>query len=254
MSSELTFGQRLKRFLVSLLVLSLLAGVGVLLSQLNVRTFWLEIADGRLVVRKGLLLPFGSEPWRPSDAYQADAYAPLELEGTTPTQVLGVRYTDRDELDRAMFQVIEGLARSRVLSDDPRLLDRGLYFLRRAERLAGLTEEQRLSMNQMRADASFYLARSRIEDAQRTLADGLSQLKLSATSTNRHARTASQMLLVVEPAAKHLDEALRQALAGLSAPPSAGEAPLNPPLGAPSGPLGTAPAAPAVDAGAQGTP
>lgn len=217
-----SFGARaarfFKRLVITVLVLGLAGASAYLASMLNNRTFSLEIHDGKLVVMKGLMMPTGSEPWKPGDAVLADAYAPLELEGTSPMGVVGMKFTERDELDRALWSVIEGLARFRVNSDDPGQLDRGLYYLRRGDRLTGLTNEQKLSLTQLKADVAYYTARARLEDAQKQIEEALVQLKLASQAQNRHARSASQMLTEVEPSAKALSESLRKAVHTLSAP------------------------------------
>jgi hypothetical protein len=207
------------RMLVTLLVLALIAAVGFLMSQLNARTYSLEVSEGKLWVKKGRMMPYGSQPFRSSDPALVDAYAPLELHGFNPGTLTEQRFTEREELDRALFQLVEQLARPRILSDDPKTLEEGLTYLRRAEKLQGITEEQRRTLKQMQADVAYYQARARFEDARRLLAEALTQLKLAATSENRHARSANQMITEVEPLANQLTEALRKSVYSLSAPP-----------------------------------
>jgi hypothetical protein len=243
-----SFGSRVatafKRLLITLVVLGL-AGVTVfLLSQENARTFTVEVRDGKLVVLKGRMMPMGADPWRPPPEL-VDTYAPLDLKSTQPYGVLNTKFTDRDELDRALFAVLEGLAKPRVASDNPDELNDGLYYLRRADRLSGLTEEQKISLKTMKSDVAFYSARMKLEDAQKQIEEALTQLKISTESNNRHSRSAYQMLTAVEPQSKVMVETLRKAVNGLSAP--AGQTPLEtgtpPPAPAPSpAPSGSAPA------------
>ncbi len=207
-----------KRLIVTSIVIGLAAATVLLLSQINAKTFMLETREGKLVVLKGRLMPMGFEPWQPADTALADAYAPIEFEGTAPIGVIDVKYEDRDSLDRALFSVLEGLARPRVNSDEPKLLEQGLYFLRRAEKLSGLTEEQGLTLKQMRSDVAFYTARKRLEDGQKQIEEALAQLKLASTVESRHSRAANQMISAIEPEAKALAEALRRAVNTLSAP------------------------------------
>ncbi len=220
--SQTSFGSRVltffKRLIVTTLVVGLAGATVFLLSQINAKTFTLENRDGKLVVLKGRMLPMGADPWQPADAALADAYAPIELEGTSPMGVINVKYEDRDSLDRALFSVLEGMARPRVNSEEPKLLDQGLYYLRRAEKLSGLTDEQRLTLKQMRSDVAFYTARKRLEDGQRQIEEALAQLKLASGVESRHSRAANQMISAVEPEAKALAEALRKAVNTLSAP------------------------------------
>jgi hypothetical protein len=232
------FGRRatsaFTRLLVTVLILGLGGAVAFLLSQLNARTFTLAQENGQLVVMKGRMLPTGAAPYRPGDARLADAYAPLPVEGRDVSALVEQRFTERDELDRALFPVLEGLARPRVQSDDPAVLEKGLYFLRRAELLSGLTEEQRRTLETMKADVAFFQARQKLEQARRDVTEALTQLKLASESRNRNTQRANQMLTEVGPAAQALEKALRAVDASLAEP---GSSP------APSG-TGTPPPAP----------
>lgn len=208
-----SFGARLARALKNLVVSALLLGLAgaalYALSMVNVRTFSLEVRAGQLVVMKGRLMPWGFEPWSPGDPLLAETYAPLDLEGNTALAAVGVTYGDRDELDRALFQVVELLARPRLASSDARELERGLALVRRAERLNGLTDAQRTSLKKMQADVAFFLARTRLDDARRQLEDALAQLKLAAESDTKNRAQATLMLLAVEPQVKLLSSTLR---------------------------------------------
>ncbi|HZH15848.1 MAG TPA: IF-2 protein [Archangium sp.] len=235
------FGRRatsaFTRLLVTLLILGLGGAVGFLLSQLNARTFTLAQESGHLVVMKGRMLPTGAVPYRPGDARLADAYAPIPLEGRDVSSLMEQRFTERDELDRALFPVLEGLARPRVQSDEPAVLEKGLYYLRRAELLSGLSEEQRRTLETMKADVAFFQARQKLEQARRDVTEALTQLKLAAESRNRNTQRANQLLTAVGPAAQALEKALRAVDASLAEPgasPAPAETALPPP--APEGP------------------
>jgi hypothetical protein len=224
-NSQPSFGARLLRALRNMLIFGvLLAAAGAALaslSMLNARTFSLEVRDGKLVVLKGRLMPMGFEPWQPTDPGQADAYAPLDLQGNTALAVVGQRFADRDELDRAFFGVIELLARPRTQSESPKDLELGSAYVRRAEHLTGLTDEQKATLKHLHADVAFYLARNGLDDARKQLDEALAQLKLASDVDAKHAREANQMLLAVEPQVKTLSDALRAAVHSLSAPPPA---------------------------------
>ncbi|HYO52826.1 MAG TPA: IF-2 protein [Archangium sp.] len=231
-----SFGRRatsaFTRLLVTLLILGLGGAVAFLLSQLNARTFTLTQENGQLVVMKGRMLPTGAVPYRPGDARLADAYAPIPLEGRDVSSLVEQKFTERDELDRALFPVLEGLARPKVQSDDPALLEKGLYYLRRVELLSGLTEEQRRTLETMKADVAFFQARQKLEEARRDVTEALTQLKLAAESRNRNTQRANQMLTEVGPAAQALEKALRAVDASLAEPgssPAPTETPVVPP-------------------------
>lgn len=231
-----TFGSRAKRtftrLITALIVLGLAGLAAVLLSRLNARTYSLEVREGQLVVMKGRNLPMGAVPFRPSDPQLLDAYAPIPLEGQDASSLVSQSFSDRDDLDRALFSLLERLAAPRIASDDPKALEQGLLYVRRAEKLSGITEGQRQTLKAMLAEVSFYIARTRLDDARRLVSEALHQLKLAAESDNRHARAANQMLTEVEPHAKALEVSLRTAVHSLSQPAPATPGPS--PAGQPS--------------------
>ncbi len=239
-----TFGQRaghaLRRLLVTLLVLALAAIVCVLLARDNARTFSLKMEEGKLVVQKGRLLPWGSAPYRPADPALADVYAPVDLGGVSPGTAETERFEDRDELDRALFRILEQAARPKLLSEDTQVVASGMALLHRMGRLQGATDEQRRTLRALELDVAYDQARIRFEDARRAVAEGLSQLRIAADSPTRRARAAHAMLVKVEPAASALEDVLRQVVVTLADTPSG---PV-PPAPAPT------PAAAAPDAGA----
>lgn len=213
MSTETSFGRRLARAFRNLVIFTLIAGCAgaalYALSIVNSKTFSLEVQSGQLVVMKGKLMPTGAEPWLPSEPSLIDAYAPIELEGNVALTVTNKKFDDRDQLDRAMFQVLEMLARPRLASEDPKDLEKGLAFVRRAEKLQGLTDDQRASLKKMQTDVAYFLARVRLDDARRQLEEALSQLKIAAESDSKTRAQASLMLLAVEPQVKLLSTTLR---------------------------------------------
>jgi hypothetical protein len=221
-ASRQSFGHRatrvFTRLLVTLLVLGMGGAVVFLLSQLNARTFTLEQQSEHLVVMKGRMLPVGAVPYRPSDVRLAETYAPLPLEGQDASHLLTQRFTDRDELDRALFPLLEALARPRIASDEPERVERGVYYLRRAERLGGLSVEQHAALKGMMAEVAYYQARQKLDEARRLIVEAQAQLKLASESDNRHSRTAAQMLSKVTEPAHRLEQALREAVQVLSAP------------------------------------
>jgi hypothetical protein len=234
------FGHRAKRTFTRLMVAALLLAMGgavlFLLSQLNARTFTLDLSNGQLVVMKGRMLPAGAVPYRPGDAALADTYAPIPVEGQDVSTLLTQRFGEREELDRALFQLLEALARPRIASDEPERIERGVYYLRRAERFSGLSQEQRTTLKGLQAEVAYYQARQKLEDARKLIAEALGQLRLAAESNNRHSRNANQMLTVVSPPTVALEAALRAAVHTLSAPRTKEEPPAPTPAAPPQAP------------------
>ncbi len=214
-TQQQSFGRRatqaFTRLIIVLVILALGGAVVFLLSQLNARTYSLVLENGELVVMKGRMLPTGAARYRPGEARLADAYSPIPVEGRDVSTLVQQRFPDREELDRALFPMLESLARPRIESDDPKRLERGLYFLRRAELLSGLTEEQHRMLESMKAEVAFYQARMKLEGVRRDVAEALGQLRLAAEGRTRHTQRAREVLSVVGPAASALEQALRMA-------------------------------------------
>ena len=221
-------GRAFTRLVVTLIVFALLGAVGFLLAQLNARTFTLQQQDGKLLVMKGRMLPVGSDPYRPSDPAVAAAYAPIDLLGGSPAGLDGARFDERDAMDRALFQLLEGLARPRLVSDDPAVLSQGLVALGRMQKLAGITDEQRKTLRSLEAEVAFFQARTRLDQARRDIAEAVTQLRLAADSGGRHARAAHRMLGAVEPPTAALEEALRRAVYTLDSDAADGSTPAVP--------------------------
>lgn len=239
-------GRAFTRLVVTLLVFALLGAVGFLLSQLNARTFTVQQTDGKLIILKGRMLPLGADPYRPSEPALAAAYAPFDLMGGSAAGLDGAKFEERDALDRALFGFLEGLARPRLVSDDPAVLSQGLAALGRMQKLGGISDEQRKTLKSLESEVAFFQARTKLDQARRDIADAVTQLRLAADSGGRHARPAHRMLAAVEPSAAALEEALRRAVYTLDSdvpePPRPGSTP-----SAVSGP-----AAPSTRAGQDG--
>jgi hypothetical protein len=188
-------------------------------SLLNARTWGLELAGGQLIVTRGKMLPIGTEAFEPGDPLLAEAYSPLNLNGNTALAAIGQRYHERDELDRALFSVIELLAKPRIASDLKGDLDVGVALVKRAGALRGLSEQQRATLGILRGEVAYFLAKQRIDEARIQLDDALQQLRVAANADSRHKKDATQMLLAVEPQVRSLSDTLRAAVQGLPPPP-----------------------------------
>jgi len=192
-----------------------------LLSERNSQTFSLHVVEDTLVIHKGKFLPKGSKPWNPEN----QAYAPVALEGFWPAQVETVQYKNILELDKALFDILETLARPRILSEEATRQERGLYYLNRAERLKGISDEQQALLKTLRAEAAFFLARTRLAQAKLFLQETVEQFRLATQIPNKNTPLAGHALLALEPALKLLHLAIEQALLGTGELPPAEEAP-----------------------------
>ncbi|HTN50911.1 MAG TPA: hypothetical protein VML50_00805 [Anaeromyxobacter sp.] len=191
-------------------IAGLLALVAWLASERNARTWYLVPDEGRLVVMKGMLLPYGRQAFKPSDPTQAQAYAPLVF---PPGKALPEErsFEERSMLDQALYDLLAGWAREDVQSGDPARMERGLGFLARAERLAGISPAQRDDLTALRAESGYQEARRLLDRAAGELREAAEKLRLTAASRSPHAVDAQALLHPVEGAVEQAAAAARAA-------------------------------------------
>lgn len=148
------------RMLVTLLVVGLAGAVGYLAADVNHGRYRLVSADGRLAVERGRFFPFGFETYVPEVVALREAYAPLPLpQGAgAPADVV---YSERADLDRAIFGLLAGWSRERMPSTDSGTLGLASEYLARAELLPALSEEQRAELHGLRGQLAYRHALAR---------------------------------------------------------------------------------------------
>ena len=208
------------KFLAVVVILALAGAVVWLLTERNARTWYLVPDEGRLVIMHGTSLPFGRETYTPQESGLAEAYVPLvPPPGTTlpPEQ----RFEERALLDQALFAELQGWAQADVASGSKERLARGLDYLKRAERLPGLSAAQREELAALRAESGFFEAQGLLERAAVDLRDAADRLRAASSSRSRHAGDARLLLRDVEPAVDAVLSALRAGGPGRVSPPPA---------------------------------
>ena len=167
----------------------------------------------------------------------AQAYEPI-VAAAGQAAPGGARFDEREPARPGLYDLISGWARDEIASGDPARLERGLGYLSRAERLAGLSPAQREDLSALRAESGYYEAQRLLERAVGELRDAAEKLRHAAGSRSAHANDARALLHDVEPALDAAAVALRNA-GGARRPRPAPE-----PAGQPA-PQGTPPAQPA---------
>lgn len=228
-----TAGSAVKGLLAWLLVLGLLAAVLYLVSERNSRLWVLAPEEGRLVVKRGLFLPFGSQEYRPTDPALAKVYGPLV---PPPSKPLPPRreFLDESDLDRALYDVLSAWSAEDVTSGDPARLERGLGYLERAMDLPAISAAQRDSLAALQAESGYFEARRLLERARAELTEAGRKLKITAGSRSPRADDAEALLRELAPALEATAAAVRAA--GTSpqpAPPQPAPAVAKPPPEAP---------------------
>jgi len=223
----------------SILLILVLVGVVLwLLADRNARTWYLIPDEGRLLVLRGVNLPYGRKAPDPSTP-GAEAYTPVVAPpGVTlpPEQ----SFDGQSALDQALFAQLSGWAHADVASGAPDRLARGLDYLHRAERLPAISAAQRDELATLRAESGYFEAQGLLEKVSVELKDATDRLRAAAASRSAHATDARLLLRDLEPAADAILSSVRKpgvarpAPAVEAAPP--GARPAAPPAAGATGP------------------
>ena len=171
-------GGALVPVLLIVVVLGLLAAVGYLAATINHGRYRLAENNGTLVVERGRLLPVGFEFFRPEAEALRSAYAPIHLPEGAVFDASEV-YGERGDLDRAIFTLLAGWARTRISNPSAEGLEVASTCLERAELLPALSEEQRAELHRLHGGFAYSYALSRIGEIGSTLQKAREQLQVA---------------------------------------------------------------------------
>ncbi len=219
-----------RSWMVSLLIVALLAVVAWLVAERNARQWFLLPEDGQLVVKKGVLFLTGRSSFKTDDPALAQTYAPLRPPPGVPLPPEQA-FDDRAGLDQGIYEVLSRWAHDDIASEEPQRLERGLAYVARAERLPGISAAQREDLRRLRGESGFYEAKALLERSAEELRLAREKLRLAADSPTRHAAEAFVLLRRIEPL---VEEAFRASRA------ATGEGASKAPAGAAAAPAGRA--------------
>jgi hypothetical protein len=210
-----------RQLLAWAIILGLAALVFWLASERNARQWFLVPEDGELVVKKGMPFPAGRARFKADDPQLAEAYAPVKPPPGAPAPGEQA-FDDRSALDQALYDLLSRWARDDIATEKPELVARGLAFVARAERLAGVSASQREDLRALRGESGYYEALWLLERGVEDLRLARERLRLAADSPTRHAAEAFVLVRRLDP----LVEEAFKARASVSRP---GEKPGSPP-------------------------
>jgi hypothetical protein len=182
-----------KRFFSTLLsvvlILGLAAAVVYLVSDINRRHYRLVVQNGLLLVERGLFFPTGFGPYIPETDALREAYAPVPV---PPNEVLAssAPLEDRADVDRTLFSLLSGWARSRMEATDIPTLELAASYVKRLEILPGLSEEQRLELRTLRANLAYRNGRRLMDGVVEQLQKAKAALQLAVELGTAHAEEA----------------------------------------------------------------
>lgn len=203
------FRVRAMRLVIGTIVLGLAAATLYLLAERNSRFYYLSQEGDRLVVYRGAWLPSGKRPFTPDDPHTARIYAPISLpEGAAP--IAERRFGERQDLDRALFDILAELAKERIRSDEEGIMQEGFALVERASWLPGITGDQAKSLRTMRAELSFFEGRSHLEKALVELRQAREKLEHATEASSTRGEAAAMLLRSLAPATEVLSRALQR--------------------------------------------
>lgn len=180
--------------LVVLTIFGLAAVVVYLLSDINHRHFRISQSGDVLTVEQGRFFPIGFGAYDAESDALAQAYRPLELPSQQNIGQSRV-FDDRNGLDRALFTLLSGWARQGLEDSEPAALALASTYVRRAEMLPGIAEQQRQQLRGLRADASYRQAESIVTGIAQQLRRAEAAYQLALDLGTAHAAQARVGLL-----------------------------------------------------------
>jgi hypothetical protein len=179
--------------LVVLLILALLGAVGYLTSDINHRRYRLNVRAGSMWVERGLFLPVGFMAYEPDTPILKDAYAPITVPGTETVSITGP-FDERLDVDRALFVLLSGWARTRIASQETLAQQQAVIFVKRLELLPGLTEDQRVELHALRAGVAYQDGARLMDESVQSLKRAQEAFRLALSLGGAQAREAQRLI------------------------------------------------------------
>lgn len=198
------------RMLLGLVVLALAASTLYLLAERNSRFYFLSQEGNSLVVSRGAWLPSGKRPYLPDDPRSAQIYAPITLPADVEP-IAEQRFSERQDLDRALFELLADLATPRIRSDRMETLQQGFGLVERAGLLPGISADQAARLRTLQAELSYFEGRAHLQEAVILLRQAREKLELATEASSERAEEAAILLRRLAPASQVLSRALQQA-------------------------------------------
>lgn len=102
------------------------------LSLINSKRFMLVEENGYLVIKKGLLLPYGYSEYMPQDVVKRETYLPIKIpdgERITPQEI------EKDELDIAIFRIVSNWVEKLLKDESEENVNQASTYIERLMRL-----------------------------------------------------------------------------------------------------------------------
>ena len=197
---------RFRRIFVTLGVLTLLVAVGYGASLYNSSRYFLIVEATQVRVAKGRMLPYGREAFVPRDPKLRPAYRTVPLPSGMQLPRGASSFTDRVQLDQALYRLIKDAAEYNLTKDDARTPELTTRYLAQIDALPGLNTQQQMSVLKLRRDAGYIEARGHLSQARQLLQKAEAQFRASAKGGGGRYGDGLQKSAAIRRALQWLDQ------------------------------------------------
>lgn len=176
---------RFGRILVLLGILALAAGGLYVAAWVNAGRYYLVVEEDRVGVYRGRMLPVGREPFVPSDPALRQAYEGFPLPETAHLPRGESIYTERTELDQALFRLLRDAAEQTLGEGEGRAPELGVRYLEQMKALPGVNVAQQTEVARLERDARYVQAEVWAARAEADLLQAAAAFRASARGEGR---------------------------------------------------------------------
>lgn len=160
-------------------------------SSVHHTRFYLEVDSDRVVVKRGLYLPFGTSRWTPTSAYDTFALPA----GVVPSMTGAMSH---DEMDRVLRELFVRIARAELDDLQGGDAERAEDMLMRAHKLRHTTPQQDREIFEMLGDVSFRRGLSEVRGIQERFDEALKQFRLATRQGGNSFKGAQKWVDAIE--------------------------------------------------------
>lgn len=188
------------RLFATLIVLAIAGGSLYVASWMNARRYFLIVGPTEVRIAKGRMLPVGFELFVPKEPELRKAYEMFALPSGINVPRGETTFTDRVELDQALFRLLKdciGFALSRDDRSTPAQVEK---YLAQIRAIPGTSVSQQIELGHLSRDAAYVSARHKLDEAVAGLKEAARMFRESAKGADGAARDGETRANAIEAA------------------------------------------------------
>lgn len=193
------------RILTTLIVLAV-AGAGLYgASWLNARRYFLIVGATEVRVARGRMLPVGHEGFVPREPDLRRAYEPFTLPGGINVPRGETTFSDRVELDQALFRLLKDCIGYTLSKDDRSAPEQVEKYLLQIRAVPGTSVSQQIELQALERDAAYVGAKHRLSEGVTALKDAARMFRDSSKGASGRNSDAEARAAVIDAAIARLE-------------------------------------------------